>query len=144
VKLRIRDRNYDHIAAREECTLGDLMDLKRVVGIGKQTLERRLARFRDIGTVEDLFEDDELLEALIALAWLCKRHAGEDVTLAEVESLHYTDLEFVGDDGKPLPAEPEVDVPVPTVASGAEASRGKSNGGKSSGSGSKKLISTVS
>lgn len=144
MKLRIKDKVYDHVAAREEGSLGDWRDLKRVTGIGRQTLERRLARFGHTETVADLFEDDELLEAIIALAWLCKHRAGEEFTFAEAEALRFSDLMFVGDDGLPLPAEDEADVPVPTVASGAEASRGKSNGGKSSGSGSKKLISTAS
>jgi hypothetical protein len=99
VKLRIKDKFYDHIAARNDGSLGMLRDLKRATGLGRQSLERELAKFGDtVKSSDEIFEDPELLQAVIALAWLCKRHAGEAFTFAEAEALQFTDLEFIADD----------------------------------------------
>jgi hypothetical protein len=134
LKLRIEEKTYDYQAAMNEGTLESWRDLKEVTGIGRQSLQRALLRFGELESAEAIFEDVEMMNAIIVLAWLCKHHAGENPTLAECGALHFNDLEFVPEEGD----EP---APDPTVASEAEASRGKSNGGKSSKSGTGKLVS---
>jgi hypothetical protein len=137
VKLRIKDTVYDQMAAREDGRIGLLRDMKRYTGLGRQSLERQLMKLgTEVKTGEQLFDDPDLLHAILTLAWLCKRHAGEQFTFEDAEALEYTDIVFVGDDGLPLQpedsdgVEPPLDPTQPPVA--ATARRKNGSAGKSS------------
>jgi hypothetical protein len=137
VKLKIQGKLYDYLAAMNESSLGDYRDLKRETGFGRQSLFVALLRVEKIKTVEDVFEDEELMSAFIALIWLCKRYAGEPITLAEAEAIRPEEFEFE-------PDEEDLKPPVedPTVALVAEASQG-GNGAPSSRNGKPKKTSSV-
>lgn len=108
MKLQIRDVQYDWTATMAEGTLGDWRDLKKQTGFGRQSLQRALIRFEEVKTPGEVLEDVDLMSAIIALIWLCRRHAGEEVTIAEAEKVRLDEFNFVVEepDMKPDPTQP--------------------------------------
>jgi hypothetical protein len=109
MKLRVFDKRYDYNASMNEGTLGDWRDLKRETGIGRLTMEKALLRLDAAGTFDIVFDDAEILDSIIALAWLCCRHGGDPISFEQAEALTFSDVQFVAD---------EEPAPDPTQASG--------------------------
>ena len=75
--------------------------------------------------LDTLVLDADLLEAVLVLIWMARRHAGENMTLEESGSFPVDELEFVGEDVPPEPdpkeqtgseADEEPPAPEPTTS----------------------------
>lgn len=108
MKLRISGVEYDYQAALNKIGIKHLVDLKEQSGFGKRTVHEALDML-DAGlqaeeheTPEqrekralDVQDDPTVLRGLAGLAFICKRHAGEQVTFDDVAGLAMGDLVFV-------------------------------------------------
>lgn len=110
MKLRIAGTDYDYAAAMQEASLNDLMRMKSQTGMGMASINRALEKTKDAGDVLDLLEDVDLLQALVCLSWLCRRHAGDDVSFEDAGRINFSDIQFIEeeDDVKPDDADPTV------------------------------------
>jgi hypothetical protein len=135
MKLQIGDTQYDYITALRKVSLGDLYDLKVQGGIGKRTVSKAMDLLAEGLTAEEgetpsatadraeaAQEDERVLQGLIGLLFISKRHAGEKCTWAEVSTFSWGDWHFVAEPGD-LPD----DEPDPTTALAAEAEQGDSD-----------------
>lgn len=121
VKLIVGDKKYPLQEAIQGATLRNLYTLKLQTkgeghpGIGIKSLRDAFQRMQDNAPKDgaaadplDFLEDAENLLALQAMVWLCKRHAGESVTVAEANDFPLSKIGFE--------AEEEVAAEDPTVA----------------------------
>lgn len=123
MKLEICGVEYDYQRAKDKAKLTDLADLKIASGIGVRSINKALFRLGDLALIEDpkeqreaseaLSEEPDVLIAMQALVFLCRRHGGDKVTFDE-SAVSYSDLRWVIEDGD-LPKEEDAD---PTQASG--------------------------
>jgi hypothetical protein len=124
MKLRVYDQTFDHNAVIGDSLIGDLRDLKRETGIGMQTVAGSLIRLGGFTSFEDVYDDAELLDSLIALSWLCLRRDDPALVFADhVAKVKLRDLEFVPDATDAAEAV-EAD---PTQALEAETPQGSNN-----------------
>jgi hypothetical protein len=130
LKLRIYATLYDYRAAMDEGSLGLWRDLKRETGWGRQTLQQALVRFDELPSAAAIFDDDELLDAIIALTWLCRHHNGEQVTFADAAKVRFEDIEFVLDPQDMATGSEPDDESDPTARPNPDAA-GASNGSSS-------------
>lgn len=111
MKLIVGDKKYPLKEAIQGATLRNLYVLKVQTGIGIKSLrdafKRMEAQAPKDGTPADpldFLEDEENLLALQAMVWLCKRHAGESVTVSEANDFP---LSGIGFETEAAEAEPE-------------------------------------
>lgn len=110
MKLIVGDKKYPLQEAIQGATLHNLYALKMQTkgdgsaGIGIKSLRDAFQRMQDSapkdGTAADpldFLEDAENLLALQAMVWLCKRHAGEAVTVAEANDFPLSKIGFEAD-----------------------------------------------
>jgi hypothetical protein len=101
MKLIVAGTKYPLQEAIQGATLRNLYVLKVQTGIGIKSLRDAFKRMQDSapkdGTAADpldfLEEEDNLL-ALQAMVWLCKRHAGESVTVSEANDFPLSQIGF--------------------------------------------------
>lgn len=107
MKLIVGDKKYPLQEAIQGATLQNLYALKMQTkgpgtnGIGIKSLRDAFQRMQDSAPKDgtpadplDFLEDAENLLALQAMVWLCKRHAGENVTVAEANDFPLSKIGF--------------------------------------------------
>lgn len=121
MKLIVGDNKYPLKEAIQGATLRNLYTLKLQTkgdghpGIGIKSLRDAFKRMQDRapkdGTKADpleFLEDEENLLALQAMVWLCKRHAGEFVTVEEANQFPLSRIGFEAEAEEPKPEDPTV------------------------------------
>lgn len=111
MKLLLAGKEYDITDALQKSTLADLYDLKVQTGIGMKTLSDSLQRMSALADPQDFLDDEEILRALTSLIWLCRRRAGEKLTVAEANAVALSDIQFKVD-----PADTPDEAADPTTA----------------------------
>jgi hypothetical protein len=101
MKLKIEDKVYDIGAALARPTLFLVREMKIRTGFGMKSLMEAAEGFEG-KTGPEIMDDEQLLGALIAMIWLARRSAGEQLTFEEAGSFDMNALEYVED---PDPAE---------------------------------------
>jgi hypothetical protein len=101
MKLIVGDKKYPLQEAIQGATLRNLYVLKVQTGIGIKSLRDAFQRMQDSAPKDgapadplDFLEDEENLLALQAMVWLCKRHAGESVTVSEANDFPLSKIGF--------------------------------------------------
>jgi hypothetical protein len=144
MKLRIGDQEYDYQRAMQTVGLAHLLELQEKSGVGRRTIVEGLAALEDAVTRREGESDEEYLErglsadndpkilrALPGLIFVCKRHAGEKISVEDAGSIGWDGFQFVIEDSDLKPVDP-------TTASGdqsqpdAETPNGPSSSGRSS------------
>lgn len=98
MKLVLAGTEYSVNDSLQKATLSDLLQLKVKTGIGMKTLKDSLDLMSTLADPEDFLDDERILLALNALIWLCRRHAGERLTLDEANDVALEDVSFNTDD----------------------------------------------
>lgn len=119
MKLIVGDKKYPLQEAIQGATLNNLYALKMQTkgpgtqGIGIKSLRDAFQRMQDTapkdGSTADplaFLEDAENLLALQAMVWLCKRHAGESVTVAEANDFPLSQIGFEAEEAEAEPEDP--------------------------------------
>jgi hypothetical protein len=104
MKFVIRGKEYDVIAGLEKATLQTLYVLKVRQGIGMKSLMEQAQKMEKIKDPLDLLEDENTFQVLMAVIWLARKHAGENITFEEANEFGISELQVVNEDGD----EPEV------------------------------------
>jgi hypothetical protein len=115
VKLIVGDQKYPLKEAIQGATLRNLYVLKVQTGIGIKSLRDSFKRMESQAPKDgspadplDFLEDEENLLALQAMVWLCKRHAGESVTVSEANDFPLSRIGFEADAPETEPEDPTV------------------------------------
>lgn len=120
MKLVLAGTEYSVNDALQKATLSDLLQLKVKTGIGMKTLKKSLDSMSKLADPEDFLDDEPILLALNALVWLCRRHAGEKLSLDDANAVPLDEISFNTDDE---PAAVETDpTPAPTDSGAVDAS----------------------
>ncbi|MEA5454471.1 hypothetical protein SPF06_07035 [Sinomonas sp. JGH33] len=135
MKFRLRDREYDLQAALERPTLLLLREMKIRTGYGMKAIRDMAPRFqKTMGAAEGLtdeqkeelfieaMDDPDFLGVFIAMIWLARRHAGEQLSFDEAASFEFDELEMVADEQDPKEEVPEP-APVDVEAAAARPAR---------------------
>ena len=96
MKLNIEGTEYDLTAALERPTLFLLREMKLKTGYGMKSLMEATESFEG-KSEEDIIDDPDALGVMIALIWVAKRHAGENITFEQAGSFDLTQMEFIQD-----------------------------------------------
>lgn len=110
MKFVIRGKEYDVIAGLEKATLQTLYVLKVKQGIGMKSLMEQAQKMEKIKDPLDLLEDENTFQVLMAVIWLARKHAGENITFEEANEFGISELQVVNEDDDPEPealAEPD-------------------------------------
>jgi hypothetical protein len=111
MKIIIKDREYDPQSATT-ATLWDLCELRSETGLSLAQVQDRLAELSQLPEAEQaagIFESGRL-EALMALIWLLRRRAGEQLTLEQATNdFAVADLRITADDDEPGDGAPKDD-----------------------------------
>ena len=94
MKLKIEDKIYDIAAALERPTLFLVREMKIRTGYGMKSLMEAAEGF-DGKTGPEIMDDADLLGALIAMIWLARRSAGEQLSFEDAGSFDMNALEYV-------------------------------------------------
>lgn len=104
MKLIVAGKKYPLQEAIQGATLRNLYVLKVQTGIGIKSLRDAFQRMQDSapkdgtqGDPLDFLEEEDNLLALQAMVWLCKRHAGESVTVSEANDFPLSQIGFESD-----------------------------------------------
>lgn len=101
MKIVIKGREYDPQSAAQ-ATLWDLRELKRETGLSLDQIQNRLAAVGQLPETEQaaaIFAGDNL-DALLALIWLLRRRAGEQLSLEQATNdFAVSELEMIADEG---------------------------------------------
>ncbi len=108
MKLIVDGTKYPLQEAIQGATLRNLYILKVQTGIGIKSLRDAFKRMQDSAPKSgetadplDFLESEENLLALQAMVWLCKRHAGEQVTVSEANDFPLSRIGFEADEETP-------------------------------------------
>lgn len=108
MKLIVGDQKYPLQEAIQGATLRNLYVLKVQSGVGIKSLRDAFQRMQDSAPKDgtpadplDFLEDEENLLALQAMVWLCKRHAGESVTVSEANDFPLSQIGFEAEEEAP-------------------------------------------
>lgn len=102
MKLIVAGKKYPLQEAIQGATLRNLYVLKMQSGVGIKSLRDAFKRMESAQTPKDgtpadpldFLESEDNLLALQAMVWLCKRHAGENVTVAEANDFPLSQIGF--------------------------------------------------
>ncbi len=101
MKLIVAGKKYPLQESIQGATLRNLYVLKMQTGIGIKSLRDAFKRMQDSAPKDgtpadplDFLEEEENLLALQAMVWLCKRHAGEAVTVSEANDFPLSQIGF--------------------------------------------------
>lgn len=113
MKLIVAGVKYPLQEAVQGATLRDLYSLKIQTGLGMKSLRDTFKHMQDsepapgeVGDPLDILESEENLLALQAMVWLCKRHAGEFVTVAEANDVALSQIGFEREQEAPVAQDP--------------------------------------
>lgn len=126
MKLKISGKVYDVEAGASKVKLQTLLVMQRDYGVNMADLAEKAERFKDVKDPRQLLGNPDLLEALLILIWMARKHAGENMTLEESGDFPIDELEFVSEDvpepdpkdqtGSGPGAEPPEAAPEPTTS----------------------------
>lgn len=112
MKLIVAGIKYPLQEAIQGATLRNLYVLKVQTGIGIKSLRDAFKRMQDQAPKDgaehdplDFLEDEDNLLALQAMVWLCKRHAGEAVTVSEANDFPLSAIGFETETAEEVKAE---------------------------------------
>lgn len=114
MKLKIEGKEYDLSAALARPTLFQLREMKIRTGYGMKALMEAADAFEGKSPME-IFDDADLLGAFIAMIWLARRQAGEQLTFEQAGSFDLEEMEYIPDEepepepGAELPKAPATD-----------------------------------
>lgn len=94
MKLILAGSEYDINESMTKATLYDLYELKTKTGIGMKSLSDALERMGKLADPQQFLDDETILLALCALVWLCRRHAGESLSIEEANRVALADVQF--------------------------------------------------
>lgn len=113
MKLIVAGKKYPLQEAIQGATLRNLYVLKVQTGIGIKSLRDTFKKMQATAPANgaevdplDFLEEAENLLALQAMVWLCKRHAGESVTVAEANDFPMSQIGFEAETEDPAAADP--------------------------------------
>jgi hypothetical protein len=98
MKISIDDTEYELFDSIGGAALGDLKVLKAsgvTVKSIKAMFDQMEVIFRDGGDTLDLLEDELFLDNIIAVIYLSRRKAGEDITLADAAKVSFQSVHLV-------------------------------------------------
>jgi hypothetical protein len=101
MKLKIEGTEYDLAAALERPTLFLVREMKIRTGYGIKSIMDAADSFEG-KDAEEILDDPDLIGALIAMIWLARRQAGEQLTFEQAGSFDITQLVY--EDDAPAPA----------------------------------------
>ncbi len=105
MKLIIEGKEYDLTAALQRPTLFLVREMKIRTGYGMKSLKEQSARFKGLKE-DDFLEDVDLMGAFMAMIWLARRQAGENLSLEAATSFDFNALEWAPDEPEIAPADP--------------------------------------
>ena len=119
MKLRIEDQDYDYHRAMQKIGLSHLLELQEKSGVGRRTIWAGLSKLQDALTRRegesdaDYLErglnadhDPVLLRALPGLIFVCKRHAGESITVDEAGEVGWDGIHFIAEESDLVTVDP--------------------------------------
>ncbi|MHA7270397.1 hypothetical protein [Arthrobacter sp. HLT1-20] len=113
MKLIVAGVKYPLQEAIQGATLRNLYALKVQTGLGMKSLRDSFQHMQEsapkpgeVGDPLDVLESEESLLALQAMVWLCKRHAGEFVSVAEANDVPLSQIGFEQEQEAPVAQDP--------------------------------------
>lgn len=103
MKLVIGDKKYPLAESLQRATLNDLYVLKLSSGLGMKKLREILNRMKDYPDTADFLEEAENIQAMRAMIWLCRRAAGESLSLEEANANPLAEIRYEADEEAPVP-----------------------------------------
>ncbi len=122
--IRVGTEVYSLQDSVNGASLGDLYSLKvqtrrdGYAGCSVKTISDTFIRVgemagRDGFSPLDMLDDDEFIQNMIAVIFLARRKAGEQVTVDQAGQVSFTDIEFIVEDDEDDAAPKDEDVNVP-------------------------------
>lgn len=108
MKLIVGDKKYELEDSLQKASLNDLYVLKVRSGMGIKSLKKNLEAMQSYEDPLDFLDDAENIMALQAMIWLCRRHAGENLSIEEANSCPINEVGFEADVEEPAPVDPTV------------------------------------
>lgn len=101
MKLILGEKQYPLEEAMQKASLNDLYVLKVRSGMGIKALKSNLEKMQTYSDPLDFLDDEGNLMALQAMIWLCRRFAGENLSIEEANSTPINEIGFETDDEEP-------------------------------------------
>ncbi|ASN38997.1 hypothetical protein CGQ24_08200 [Arthrobacter sp. 7749] len=102
MKIIINGKKYPLAESLQRATLNDLYALKLQTGMGMKTLRETLQRMKDYEDQSDFLEEAENMNAFRGMIWLCRRAAGEFLTVEEANNDPLAEIGFESDPEDPV------------------------------------------
>lgn len=110
MKIIIEGKEYDLTAALQRPTLFLVREMKIRTGYGMKSLKEQSERFKGL-TEDDFLEDADLMGAFMAMIWLARRTAGENLSLEAANSFDFNEMTWAPDETAEAPADPAAELP---------------------------------
>jgi len=120
VKIIIEGKEYDLTAALQRPTLFLVREMKIRTGYGMKSLKEQSERFKGL-TEDDFLEDADLMGAFMAMIWLARRTAGENLSLEAANSFDFNEMQWAPDEPAIAPADPAAELPKAETVSNPDA-----------------------
>ncbi|WP_411732188.1 hypothetical protein [Paeniglutamicibacter sp.] len=102
MKIVINGKKYPLAESLQRATLNDLYALKLQTGMGMKSLRETLQRMKDYEDQADFLEEAENMQAFRGMIWLCRRAAGEFLTVEEANNDPLVEIGFENDEEAPV------------------------------------------
>lgn len=93
----IDGKEYDALMGLAKVSLNTLYELKTKTGIGMQTLMGMAKKMQAFKDPNEILEDKDAFQAFRIIIWLARKHAGEDLSIAQANDFPITDLLLIGE-----------------------------------------------
>lgn len=103
VKIIIDGKKYPLAESMQRASLNDLYAMKLQTGIGMKTLRETLQRMKDYEDTAAFLEEAENMNAYRCMIWLCRRGAGEFLTVEEANDTPMAEILIEADEEAPVP-----------------------------------------
>lgn len=120
MKIIIEGKEYDLTAALQRPTLFLVREMKIRTGYGMKSLKEQSERFKGL-TEDDFLEDADLMGAFMAMIWLARRTAGENLSLEAANSFDFNEMQWAPDEPAIAPADPAAELPKAETVSNPDA-----------------------
>ncbi|MGP9031555.1 hypothetical protein ACT17S_00570 [Glutamicibacter mysorens] len=107
MKLIIGDKKYPLKEGIAKASLGDLYVLKIKSGMGIKTIMQTFNGLKGAETHLDFLEDENGIQALRAMIFLCRRAAGEHVDFDEATDMPLSSIGFETEEEDTAKADPK-------------------------------------
>ncbi|WP_104116969.1 hypothetical protein [Arthrobacter sp. B1805] len=101
MKLIISGKKYELDESMQKASLNDLYVLKVRSGMGIKSLKDNLIKMQTYEDPLDFLDEADNLMALQAMIWLCRRFAGENLTIEQANSCPLNEIGFESDEPEP-------------------------------------------